>query len=74
MLIGLKIADEEKSKSAQEIVKIAQGLYIKSEIASGFSDAFEQIKQYHFKNYSDMPSKIIICGSLYLAGKFLEEN
>ncbi len=74
MLIGLKISDEEKSKPAKEIVKIAQSFNIKAKTALGFSEAIEEITKYHLKNYSNESAKIIICGSLYLAGKFLEES
>ncbi|MES2678091.1 MAG: folylpolyglutamate synthase/dihydrofolate synthase family protein [Pseudomonadota bacterium] len=74
MLIGLKIADEEKSKSAGEIVKIAQTLNMKAKSALEFYDAIAKIKEYHLAKYPKEPAQIIICGSLYLAGKFLEEN
>lgn len=74
MLIGLKIKDEEKSKTADEIVQIAYSLNIKAKSALGFSEAIEKIKEYHFQNYQNQPAKIIICGSLYLAGQFLGEN
>ncbi len=85
MLIGLKIVNEEKSKTAEEICAIAReikgeirgiggGLNIKAKAASDFLEAIEKIKEYHFKNYPTKPAKIIICGSLYLAGQFLSEN
>ena len=74
MLIGLKIKDEKKSKTAKAIVKIAQKANIASKSASGFADSIEKIKAYHNKNYLNQPAKIIICGSLYLAGQFLAEN
>jgi dihydrofolate synthase/folylpolyglutamate synthase len=74
MLIGLKIKDESRSKTAEEIIEIAQSLNIKGQTASEFLEAIEQIKKYHINNYQNQPAKIIICGSLYFAGKFLEEN
>ncbi|MBU6140629.1 MAG: bifunctional folylpolyglutamate synthase/dihydrofolate synthase [Proteobacteria bacterium] len=64
-LITLTIPDEPKSRSASEISEIAKEIGIKSQIAEDFSDAFKKIKY-------DEPAIIIICGSLYLAGKFLE--
>ncbi len=74
MLIGLKIKGENSSKTADEIVDISQNLNIKSQTSLDFIDAIEEIKKYHIKNYQNYPAKIIICGSLYLAGRFLEEN
>lgn len=74
LLIGLEIKDETRSKNAKEIVKIAAELKIKAKTAIGFADAIEKIKKYHFQNYQNQPAKIIICGSLYFAGKFLSEN
>jgi len=66
-LIDLEIADEPKSRKAKEINQIAKEIGIKSQIAKNFSDAFKKIKY-------DEPALILICGSLYLAGKFLSEN
>jgi len=74
LLIGLKIAGENNSKTAAEITNIAQNLNIKSQTALSFIDAIEEIKKYHSKNYQEYPAQIIICGSLYLAGEFLKEN
>ena len=71
MLVGMKIASEERSKTAHEIADIAKGLQIKSQIAGVFEEAIEQIKTYHKENYQEKPARIIICGSLYLAGEFL---
>ncbi len=74
LLIGLKIQDETRSKSAKEIATIAEGLKIKAKTAIDFAEAIAEIKKYHFQNYQNQPAKIIICGSLYFAGKFLSEN
>lgn len=73
-LIGLEIPNESKSKSAKEICKIAKSLDIKAIEGSDFEDAIKKIISYHQKNYSKLPAKIIICGSLYLAGEFLKIN
>jgi len=64
-LIALEIADEPKSRKAEEINQIAKEIGIKSQIAKNFSDAFGKIKH-------SEPATILICGSLYLAGSFLE--
>lgn len=74
MLIGLKIKDEKKSKTAGEISRIARALKIKAKSANDFASAIKKIKKYHHKEYQSQPAKIIICGSLYLAGQFLQEN
>ena len=68
-LITITIADEPKSRKAEDINKIANKLNIKSNIAKNFDDAFEKVL---LEKKED--SIILICGSLYLAGKFLEEN
>jgi dihydrofolate synthase/folylpolyglutamate synthase len=73
MLVGLKITDEEKSKTGQQIAKIASNLNIESFIAEGFIQAIIKIKHYH-QNHSSDSARIIICGSLYLAGEFLAKN
>jgi dihydrofolate synthase/folylpolyglutamate synthase len=74
LLIGLEIPDETKSKSAKEIAEIAKNLKIQTLEGKNFVDAIAKIKKYHQQNYQTQPAKIIICGSLYLAGNFLEEN
>ncbi len=66
-LIAIRIPDESRSREADEIKKIAENLGIKSQNAKNFDDAFEKIK-------TDEKALIMVCGSLYLAGKFLEEN
>ena len=65
-LITLTIPDESKSRKASEIDEVAQKIGIKSQAAESFSDAFKKIKY-------DTPALILICGSLYFAGKFLEK-
>lgn len=64
-LICLTIADEPKSRKAEEVGQIAKKLKIKSTTAANFSDALTQVEE---------NSLVLICGSLYLAGSFLSEN
>ncbi len=71
ILIALTIPDEAKSRKAKEIVKIAQDCRIKAQEANDFSQAFAQVTQLIKK---DEPSLIVVCGSLYLAGSFLDQN
>lgn len=66
-LIAIKIPEESRSREADEIKKIAENLGIKSQTAKNFDDAFGKIK-------TDEKALTMVCGSLYLAGKFLEEN
>jgi dihydrofolate synthase / folylpolyglutamate synthase len=67
-LIAITIPDEPKSREAEEIKKIAEKCGIKSATAKNFSEAFEMIKK------EKKLATAMVCGSLYLAGKFLEEN
>jgi len=69
-LFAVEIANENKSRNKNEILKIAQNLKINSQIADNFDDAFTKI----LAQKSDKNTIILICGSLYLAGNFLEEN
>jgi dihydrofolate synthase/folylpolyglutamate synthase len=64
-LFAVKIADEPKSRTPEEIRKIAEETGINSQIAENFTDAFTKLR-------TEKNSLIIICGSLYLAGSFLE--
>lgn len=67
-LITLTIPDEPKSRTALEISQIAKKLKIKSIAAENFDAAFSMITK------EKKPALALVCGSLYLAGKFLEEN
>ncbi len=66
-LIAIEIPDEVNSCKANEIQKIAKNNKINAIIAKNFDDAFDKIK-------CDEDALILICGSLYLAGVFLEDN
>jgi dihydrofolate synthase/folylpolyglutamate synthase len=69
-LFTLEIPGEAKSRKAEEIKKIAQKLKIKSEAVKNFDDAFKKI----LGKKNPPESLILICGSLYLAGSFLETS
>lgn len=66
-LIALTIPNEPKTLQAEDIVKIAKKVGIKSEMAKNFDEAFLICKP-------DEELLIIICGSLYLAGDFLSKQ
>jgi len=59
--------DGEASYPATEIVKHAWSLSIKAAGANNVRDALEKIG-------NDSPVKVLICGSLYLAGQVLGDN
>lgn len=65
-MIAVEIPDEPKSRKASEIDEIAKSFGINSKTARDFADAFKKIK-------CDESALILICGSLYLAGNFLEQ-
>ncbi|MBU6339643.1 MAG: bifunctional folylpolyglutamate synthase/dihydrofolate synthase [Rickettsiales bacterium] len=69
-LVTVTIAEEPKSRKAHDIKKIADDFKIKSVAAENFDDAFKKILLKKTKE----DSIILICGSLYLAGSFLECN
>ncbi len=74
LLVTLTIPDESKSRDKNEILKIAQNLKINSIAADDFDDAFAKINNLITERKSLQPALVMICGSLYLAGKFLEKN
>jgi dihydrofolate synthase/folylpolyglutamate synthase len=67
-LITLAIPDETKSRTADEINKIAKKIGINSVAAKNFDEAFRMIAE------CGGEAVTLICGSLYLAGSFLELN
>lgn len=70
-LLAITIPDESKSLEPQEILEISTKLKIKSQKADGILDALQKISQ---NKNNKKPIRIIVCGSLYLAGNFLEKN
>jgi len=70
-LLAVKIADEPKSRTSQELCEIAKKNKINSATAKNFDDAFKKV---FTLDKSSKPALVLICGSLYLAGNFLEEN
>jgi dihydrofolate synthase/folylpolyglutamate synthase len=70
-LIAIEIPDEPKSRRAQDLVEIAKNIGINAINATNLDEAFKKIS---FLQNSDEKSLILVCGSLYLAGSFLEQN
>ncbi len=77
-LITLPIENEPKSRSGEEIVKIAQSLSINSIAVGDFDEAFDFVAKLDEGAKSgsslDKNKLVLVCGSLYLAGNFLEKN
>ncbi len=77
-LIALPIENEPKSRSSEEIVKIAQSLSINSVAVGDFDEAFDFVAKLDEGAKSgsslDKNKLVLVCGSLYLAGNFLEKN
>ena len=68
-LRGVAIPAEENSLTAADIVAAGGTWRIPSEPASSVTDALKDITD----AYSD-PARVLVCGSLYLAGTVLAEN
>jgi dihydrofolate synthase/folylpolyglutamate synthase len=69
-LYAIPIPHQEKSLPPAEIVKTAQDIGIAAEAADGIEDALSKIRALSL----NPPPRILICGSLYLAGEILKEN
>ena len=67
-LYGIRIQGEENSNSAETIVNQAREIGFSAFKTQKVSDAILQIIKAHPN------SRIIICGSLFLAGKILQDN
>ncbi|MES2961869.1 MAG: folylpolyglutamate synthase/dihydrofolate synthase family protein [Pseudomonadota bacterium] len=70
-LLAMEIPNEAKSYKVKEIKEIAESVGIKVENVAGFEEAFAEIIK---KKKVDEDVLILVCGSLYLAGSFLEIN
>ena len=67
-LYGVSIPGEAATMSAQETVDIAKDVGFKAIVSENVESAIKDIVKY------DRNARIIICGSLYLAGNILKEN
>jgi dihydrofolate synthase/folylpolyglutamate synthase len=66
-LVAIAVPDEEDSCSAEMIRNVAAGLGMRAATAASPRDALAHIA----RDASDAPYAVLICGSLYLAGKIL---
>ena len=67
-LYGVSIPGESATMSAQETVDIAKDVGFKAIVSENVESAIKDIVKY------DHNARILICGSLYLAGNILKEN
>ena len=66
---GIRVESEPSAYSAEEVSRQISQIGIDTSPADDIEDAIKQIKQ-----KSDKPSRILICGSLYLAGDIKSYN
>ena len=69
-LLAIKIPQQNNSYDAQEIFEISRSLNINSQV----TDSLEKALQIISLEKTSLPKKILITGSLYLVGSFLEKN
>ena len=68
-LFSIKIPNQDNSQDPQNISKNAKKIGIDSTAAKDIFDAFDKIKLFPEDSY-----RIVICGSLYLAGEIIKLN
>ena len=68
-LWAIEITDEEASLNAEELSSIAQEIGFEAVAASSIDEAISQII-----TKTNSPARILVCGSLYLAGSVLKDN
>ncbi len=68
-LWAVEITDEEASLNAEELSSIAQEIGFEAVAASSIDEAISQII-----TKTNSPARILVCGSLYLAGSVLKDN
>ena len=68
-LITIGIPREEGSLTAEDLVATAASAGLTAEPASGLADALARLAR-----EGSGPARVLVCGSLYLAGVVLKEN
>jgi dihydrofolate synthase/folylpolyglutamate synthase len=68
-LITIAIPREEGSLTAEDLVATAATAGLTAEPAAGLEDAFAKLAR-----DTSGPARVLVCGSLYLAGVVLKEN
>lgn len=70
----IAIEGEAASMGAGELYDAARAAGLEANPAEDLDDAILQVAAWSRANGQDGPPRILVCGSLYLAGKVLEEN
>jgi dihydrofolate synthase/folylpolyglutamate synthase len=73
-VVTVAIPDEAASLGAGALYDVARRAGLDAAPAEDLSDAMLQISAWTRLDDQDMPPRVLICGSLYLAGKVLAEN
>ena len=69
-LLAIKIPQQKNSYDSKDIFKISKSLDINSQVTESLEKALQIISD----EKMSIPKKILITGSLYLVGSFLEKN
>ena len=69
-LSAVPIPNQIAARPAEEVARIAQGVGLKAEIAPSVEGALARLSDTAFER----PPRVLICGSLYLAGAVLTAN
>jgi dihydrofolate synthase/folylpolyglutamate synthase len=67
---GIGIEGQAMSRPAEEVAEHARRAGLSASTAASIEDALQQIGQQHWP----VPPRVVICGSLYLAGEALLRN
>jgi dihydrofolate synthase/folylpolyglutamate synthase len=70
----LAISGEESSRGAGELYDAARAAGLEASPADDLADAMMQVSAWSRARPGEGPPRILICGSLYLAGRVLAEN
>ncbi len=70
LLVAVPIAGQMAARPAEEVAQIAAGVGLIAQAAPSIEAALETLSNTVF----EQPPRILICGSLYLAGSVLEAN
>ena len=69
-LLAIKIPQQKNSYDSKDIFEISKSLDINSQVTESLEKALQIISD----EKMSIPKKILITGSLYLVGSFLEKN
>lgn len=73
-VVTVEVPGEEASFGAGALYDQARAVGLEASPAENLDDAIMQVEAWARTHASDGPPRILICGSLYLAGKILAAN